>query len=483
VLILLNYKEIEEITKGSWENIYSDFDIDGINHYLPEILKGDLYFPRNTNGWIEHSNENINAIQRAIKQGAIAIVLPYNTKIKTQHPVLKVKELEESFREVALKNSQRSKSIKILVTGSYGKTGFKTQLYSLIKNYKNTFTFLDSANMDFPIYRLLASIQKNSEVTIVEVAVPKHSVAKERAELVNPDIAIITNIGPEHLRQHGGSIENVIENKSRIAYGIKDNGIIIIPDQIEYNTKEKMTQYIKDINPTINILTFGDTSDNDAYVIKKEYTDNYWQVDAQINNKSISFSLPFLEKYAARATLPILLVCDLLNLNLEEVVQQYKEYTHFKSSGNFYKVNHENKSFFLYDQSTRGILNGFKETLELMSTLRTKNSGKKIALFSEFINFNEGSVNEIDVKEFQELIDNSGLEELYTTNLFCEHINILPNKSIWKEHKKKIKDIIPIVMENIKDNDILFVRATEESNAHLLINKILTSAKAVKQYY
>lgn len=56
---------------------------------------------------------------------------------------------------------------------------------------------------------------------------------------MKPDIAVITNIGPEHLRQHGGSIENVIENKSRVAYGLKDNGLIIIPNQKEYNTKEK----------------------------------------------------------------------------------------------------------------------------------------------------------------------------------------------------------------------------------------------------
>ena len=48
--------------------------------------------------------------------------------------------------------------------------------------------------------------------------------------------------------------ENVIENKSRIAYGLNDNGIIIIPNQKEYNTKEKMTNYIKKINPILSNL-------------------------------------------------------------------------------------------------------------------------------------------------------------------------------------------------------------------------------------
>lgn len=482
-MITLNNDEIAKATKGKWLNKNEEVEILRVSFSASQVEKGDLFFPHDTTRWLENNKENEEAINKAIKKGAVAIVLPFNSKLTTNLPLLQVEHLRDAFRDFAIESTKKTEALKILVAGSFGKTGFKKQLHTLISGFKNTFAFLNSANKSLPIYRGLTSIPKDCEIAIIEVAAPGYSLAKKRANYVKPNIAIITNIGPEHLRQHGGSIENVIENKSRIAYGLNDNGIIIIPNQKEYNTKEKMTNYIKKINPTLQILTFGESEDNDAYIIEKEFINLNWELKVKINEKYIRFKLPFLEEYSVKAVLPILLVCDKLGLDLNEVIKRYDNYKHYASSGNFYKVTLNEKTFYLYDQSIRGILNGFKETLKIMEQMTPQNNGRKIALFSEFINFKESSVKEINTNEFQTLFRNSGINSLYTIHQFPEHINVLHDKNIWKEHKTKIEDIIDVVLSDIKNDDMLFVRAVFDSEANKLTEKILKDASLVKQYY
>lgn len=327
------------------------------------------------------------------------------------------------------------------------------------------------------------NIKEHHDIAIVEVAAPGYNISRTRASYVEPDIAIITAIGAEHLKQHGGRIENVIENKSRVAYGLSDGGYMIIPDQKKYSTKDKMKEYIRNINPTVNVLSFGEDDDNDAYIESKEFKNPGWDVLVNINKKRYSVFIPFLEEYAVKAILPCLLTCDLLGLDVTEVAKEYEGIKNYSSSGNFYKIDFEDKSFYLYDQCRRGILDGFKETLNVISLLQPKNGGRKIALFSEFISFSEAGVEEVNLDEFRELFSKSGLDIFLSTHRFHEHINVLPDKNIWKEHFSDLPASVDEILGMLQDEDMLFVRATRKSNAKVLTNAILERAITVRQFY
>ena len=181
--------------------------------------------------------------------------------------------------------------------------------------------------------------------------------------------------------------------------------------------------------------------------------------------------------------LPILLVCDRLNLDLDKVVSRYPSYRHFESSGNYYEVQYKDKTFFLYDQSIRGILAGYKETLKIIANMQPVGKGRKLAVFSEFVDLNESAVDLVDTQEFKGLFEKSNLDALFTINLFSEHINVLHDKSIWLEHRKDIEDITPRILNEIQDKDMLFIRATLKCKANRLVRKILEGAVHVKQFY
>ena len=186
-MITLSNDEIEQATSGKWIHKPKEIAIERVTFILSEIQKGDFYFPYNSEAWIENSEKNLKHIESAFKLGAVAIALPSNTKIKTHKPTLLVEHLRDAFRAFSKSSTNKTSAVKILVTGSFGKTGFKKQLYTLIKEHKKTFAFLNSANQSLPIYRALTSIPHGTEVTIIEVAAPGYKVSKTREKYVNPD--------------------------------------------------------------------------------------------------------------------------------------------------------------------------------------------------------------------------------------------------------------------------------------------------------
>ena len=246
-MIVLNNNDIARATQGRWINRESEIPIERVVFRLAAIEPGDIFFPYETDDWIESSDNNNRYVEKAFKRGAVAVALPEKTDIKTPHPTLLVEDLRAALRNFSTESSKKTEATKVMVTGSFGKTGFKHQLHTLIGSHLNTLAFPGSANQSLPIYKSMASIQEDNEVVIVEVAAPGYRVAKRRSRYVTPDIAVVTNIGPEHLKQHGGSIENVITNKARTAYGLNDGGLMIIPDQKEYDTKTKMKKVIHKI--------------------------------------------------------------------------------------------------------------------------------------------------------------------------------------------------------------------------------------------
>ena len=83
--------------------------------------------------WYDKNQDNEYDIPKAIKQGASALMVQEETNIKNLTvPILVVEDTYYALRNLALFSSSKSNAKRVLITGSYGKTGFKIHLYNLI---------------------------------------------------------------------------------------------------------------------------------------------------------------------------------------------------------------------------------------------------------------------------------------------------------------------------------------------------------------
>ncbi|MBL6985809.1 MAG: hypothetical protein ISR72_01990 [Methylobacter sp.] len=449
-------EQLALITGGVWENLSSDLKINEFNYILDYVKNDDLFVVRHDE-WPDHYKSNSHKIKEAISRGSTSLMVDYKCVVTINIPILRVKNTYLALQEIALRSSETAKIKRVLIVGSYGKTACKNHLAQLIKRFFNTYYRKDSANYPASTYCNLASIKKSHELLIIEQPVSNRMI--ERAKYILPDICIVTSIGHEHIEKFG-TIKNIIKLKSSVAGALSENGIFIIPkDSIYYDDIQQELLII----PQNNILTFGSTNDCNAYILHQIFIEFGWSILAVVENIVVNYYLPFPEIHAPNQSLAVLLCAYHLGVDLQLFVDDYYQCHNFYSSGKLYDAYYEGKQFYLYDQSHRGGIEGYESFFKTLSYFKPKGTGKKIVVTSEFVDCKDNEVRFINFEKFKVLIKDANIDEFYTVENFCVHINILPEKYKWKNHQFDFNDIKKEIIDSISNNDILCIKGIFES--------------------
>ncbi len=462
-------EEIATLTEGYWENFNEKLLIKEFHHTY-HYLKSDDAFVVISDNWPNKSayKNNEAKIQRAIDNGVSAIIAENKLVIDTTIPILRVENTYYAMKKLAKKASQNTQAQKVLIVGSYGKTGFKAHLNHLIKEEISTYVRLNSANYTASNYCNLASIKQENKAFLMEMPVARKDRMQRRSKMIKPDICVLTSIGHEHIERFK-SIKIIIENKVSIASSLNSGGKFLVNKDDKY-FKEIMQELKK--YKGISIKTFGQSSSNNASILYQKFRDFGWDIIAKVENKVIAYRVPFPEEYAPSNSLGVILCAYYLGVDIHKAVNNYYDAQNLKSSGLLYKASYQNKTFFLYDQSNRGGIEGYESFFKTLAYIRPKNKGRKFLVTSEFVDYEDGEMKFIDNKYFQLLIKNSGLEILYSVEKFAEHINVLEDRSIWKTHSLDFQKIKDEIINEIQNDDIVCIKGIFESNLPMFMQYI-----------
>ncbi len=113
------------------------------------------------------------------------------------------------------------------VTGSYGKTSVKDYLARTLEGRFQTIKTDASKNSPIGIAEtLLSSLAPLHEVFVAEMAAYKPGEIKEMADMVRPEIGIVTAINPQH-QDLFGSIENTVRAKYELIHSLVGRRLMI----------------------------------------------------------------------------------------------------------------------------------------------------------------------------------------------------------------------------------------------------------------
>jgi UDP-N-acetylmuramoyl-tripeptide--D-alanyl-D-alanine ligase len=197
-------------------------------------LKGDNF---NGNTYAEH----------AIKLGAKYVIIDEAEYHKNNQTIL-VDNVLETLQELASFHRTFLNIPIIALTGSNGKTTTKELINAtLSKKYKTAAT-VGNLNNHIGVPLTLLSMDKNTEIGIVEMGANHLKEIEFLCSIAKPDYGYITNFGKAHLEGFG-SVEGVIKGKSEMYdYLIKNNKTIFV----NYNDSIQIEKTKK-----ANIFTFG----------------------------------------------------------------------------------------------------------------------------------------------------------------------------------------------------------------------------------
>ncbi len=124
---------------------------------------------------------------------------------------------------------ERSRARVVGITGSMGKTSTKDILAALCAPVARTIAAEASYNNEIGVPLTLCRLERDTEVCILELAMRGFGQIAELCAISEPEIGVITNIGPVHL-ELVESLEGVARAKGELIEALPPGGTAIVPE-------------------------------------------------------------------------------------------------------------------------------------------------------------------------------------------------------------------------------------------------------------
>jgi len=188
----------------------------------------------------EKFNGNSFANEALTKGAKYAII--DDAKFKTSDNTILVENSLKTLQELATYHREYLGLKIIALTGSNGKTTTKELINVVLSKKYNTTATVGNLNNHIGVPLTLLSMDKNTEIGIVEMGANHKKEIAFLCNIAKPDYGYITNFGKAHLEGFGG-IEGVIKGKSEMYDYLISNNKLVFYNAEDTIQEEKLRDY------------------------------------------------------------------------------------------------------------------------------------------------------------------------------------------------------------------------------------------------
>ncbi len=230
-----------------------------LNNQLIGSIEIDSRLVKNGSLFVAIRGDNFDGhdfVEQAVASGAIALMvdrnIPLSEQIKAKNvTVMKVDDCVLALGELA--RFYRSRFVSgthlIAVTGSNGKTTVREMIYHILSKYQKGSRSVKNYNNFIGLPLSIFNIESDHQFAVIEAGTNAPGEIAHLSRIAQPDVAVITSIGPSHL-EGLGDIDGVSVEKASIVAGLKKHGMVIC------NNEHKPT--LNKLKSTgNNVVTFG----------------------------------------------------------------------------------------------------------------------------------------------------------------------------------------------------------------------------------
>ena len=128
---------------------------------------------------------------------------------------IKVGSTQKALRDLARHYKQKFRIPFVAVTGSVGKTTTKDMVAAVLGERFKVLKTEGNFNNEVGLHLTLLRLNSNHEICVVEMGMNHFGEIEYLSSIVEPDVAVITNIGDSHI-ENLGSRENILKAKCEI---------------------------------------------------------------------------------------------------------------------------------------------------------------------------------------------------------------------------------------------------------------------------
>ena len=220
----ITIRELERAVGGVWENPQENLPaVTAVSTDSRAIKPGCLFVPIVGGKFDGHAF--IDAALDAGAGGVLCACLPETLRadkfyIRVADTRLALKALAKAYRE-------QFDIPVIQITGSVGKTTTKEMIAAVLSARYRVLKTPGNLNNDIGVPQVLLQLTPKHEAAVIETGMNHFGEIRYLGEMVQPEIAVISNIGDAHM-EFLGSREGILQAKSEIFEHLKPGGIAVL---------------------------------------------------------------------------------------------------------------------------------------------------------------------------------------------------------------------------------------------------------------
>ena len=209
-------------------------------------------------------------IEDAAHRGASCLIVshvPTPTNGSSSLPTILVRDTTEALGDLARFHRRRLGQPVIAITGSCGKTTTKELIAHLLGGGEDVLKTTGTQNNHIGVPLTLLRMTPRHRMAVVELGSNHPGEIAYLSAIAEPDVAVITNVGPVHL-EFFGSLMGVLQEKLSLLDAVPPEGSVVLPgDQLDVCLEAK-----HHVEAEARVVTFGTTDRCDLQALDIQKT-------------------------------------------------------------------------------------------------------------------------------------------------------------------------------------------------------------------
>jgi len=208
-------------------------------------------------------------VGQAVQVGAAGVLVPADALVKVRQQaqgvaILTVPDTGRALGALASAWRHRLPDLKVVcVTGSTGKTSTKELIAEVLAAKGPTLKTEGNLNNEVGVPLTLLRLEEEHRYAVVECGMNHLGEIARLTEWADPDVAIVTNVGPVHL-EGVGSIDGVAHSKGELFHALRDSGVAVAnADDARVLAQARLSRR--------RIVTFGAAQGSDVRLISAHH--------------------------------------------------------------------------------------------------------------------------------------------------------------------------------------------------------------------
>ncbi len=264
-------------------------------------------------------------VESAINNGAKILIV--SKKVDSSIPYILVKDTTLALGDIAHYMVKKYNPRVIALTGSVGKTTTRNILLSLLQNKYKVVANEKNFNNHIGVPLTVFNLKSDTEILLTELGMNHLNEISYLSKMINPETAIITNIGSSHIGNLGGKKE-ILKAKLEILDGMDQKTLFVNGDD----------ELLKDVPNTIK-SGFNDNNDFKGYDLKSNLYSSSFKIKYNDKEYEISINLP---EHLLGDVLLSINVALYYGVDINDIIKSLKEYKSFDMRMNILKDKNNN---------------------------------------------------------------------------------------------------------------------------------------------